>query len=61
MKWMLVALVYTVTSENVSHEVKVHEVPVASEQLCEAARAKMEVELKTRAVTVKATCFQVSE
>ncbi len=61
MKWMLVALVYTVTAESVPHEVKVHELPLASEQLCEAARAKVEMELKTRAVTVKATCVQISE
>ncbi|OYX41380.1 MAG: hypothetical protein B7Z02_15895 [Rhodobacterales bacterium 32-67-9] len=61
MKWMLVALAYTVTSESVPHEVRVHEMPFATEALCETARAKMEEQLRTRVITVKATCVQVSE
>ncbi|HQU68198.1 MAG TPA: hypothetical protein PLI43_08355 [Albidovulum sp.] len=61
MKWLLVAIVYTVTGESVPSEVRVHETPFSSEALCEAARAKMEDQLRTRAITVKATCVQVSE
>ena len=38
-----------------------NETPFATEALCEAARTKMEDQLRTRAITVKATCVQVSE
>lgn len=61
MKWLLVAIVYTVTSESVPHEVRVHEIPFGTEAFCEAGRAKMEEQLRTRAVTVKATCVQIGE
>ena len=61
MKWLLIAVVYTVTGENVPHEVRVNETPFATGALCEAARTKMEDQLRTRAITVKATCVQVSE
>ncbi|MCA0271411.1 MAG: hypothetical protein LCH69_05005 [Proteobacteria bacterium] len=61
MKWLLVAIIYTVTAESVPSEVRIHETPMASEALCETARAKVEDQLRTRAITVKATCVQVSE
>lgn len=61
MKWMLIAIVYTVTLENVRHEVHVEKQEFATEALCEAARAKVEEQLKTRAITVKSTCVQISE
>ena len=61
MKWILVALAYTVTAESVPHEVVVHEIGFASGELCEAARGKVEEQLKTRAITVKATCVQVEK
>lgn len=61
MKWMLIAIVYTVTVENVRHEVHVEKQEVATEALCETARSKLEEQLKTRAITVKTTCVQIAE
>ncbi|MCB2116393.1 MAG: hypothetical protein KDE00_08855 [Rhodobacteraceae bacterium] len=61
MKWMLIAIVYTVTLDNVRHEVHVEKQEFATEALCEAARAKVEEELKTRVVTTKASCVQIAE
>ncbi|SPH17146.1 hypothetical protein DEA8626_00661 [Defluviimonas aquaemixtae] len=61
MKWLLVAIAYTITSEDVPHEIKFHEIPFETQALCEIAHGKVEEQLKTRAVTVKATCLQVSE
>ena len=42
MNWLLIAVVYTVTGENVPHEVRVNETPFPTEALCEAARSLME-------------------
>lgn len=61
MKWMLIAIVYTVTLENVRHEVHVEKQEFATETLCEAARTKFEEQLKTRVITVKTTCVQTAE
>lgn len=61
MKWMLIAVIYTVTLENVRHEVHVEKQEFATEALCEAARTKVEEQLKTRAITVKSTCVQIAE
>ncbi|MEI2807949.1 hypothetical protein [Albidovulum sp.] len=61
MKWMLIAIVYTVTLENVRHEVHVEKQEFATEALCEAARTKFEEQLKTRVITVKTTCVQTAE
>jgi len=61
MKWLLVAVIYTVTQDNVPHEVRIHEIAIGGPTLCEMARAQMEEQLRTRAITVKATCVQVSD
>jgi hypothetical protein len=61
MKWMLIAVVYTVTVEVVPHEVRIDKQDFATEALCEAGRAKLEEQLKTRAVTVRASCVQIAE
>jgi hypothetical protein len=61
MKWMLIAIVYTVTLENVRHEVHVDKQEFATEALCETARTKFEEQLKTRVITVKTTCVQIAE
>ncbi len=61
MKWMLIAIIYTVTLENVRHEVHVETQEFATEALCEAARVKMEEQLKTRVVTTKTSCVQIAE
>lgn len=61
MKWMLIAIVYTVTTDVVPHEVKIDKQEFATEALCEAARVKVEEQLKTRVVTTKASCVQIAE
>ena len=61
MKWMLIIAVYTVTLENIRHEVHIDKQEFATEALCEAGRAKLEEQLKTRVITVKASCVQISE
>ncbi len=61
MKWLLVIIAYTVTAEDVPHEMHVHEIPFETQALCEIANGKLEEQLKTRAITVKASCVQVSD
>ncbi len=61
MKWILIAVAYTVTADDVSHELRFHELAFETETLCEAARGRMEEQLQTRAITVKTTCVQTSE
>jgi len=61
MNWMLIAVVYTVTLENIPHEALVEKQEFATEALCETARGKLEEQLKTRAITVKASCVQIAE
>ncbi|MFZ1727298.1 MAG: hypothetical protein WBO29_15935 [Albidovulum sp.] len=61
MNWVMILLAYTVTSENVPHEVKTFELQFANEALCQTARQRVEEDLKTRAITVKATCVQTTE
>jgi hypothetical protein len=57
----MILLAYTVTSENVPHEVRTYELQFSNEILCQAARERVESELKTRVITVKATCVQTTE
>ena len=61
MNWVMILLAYTVTAESVPHEVRNFELAFATEQLCEAARERVETQLETRVITVKATCVQVAQ
>ncbi|MGB3179155.1 MAG: hypothetical protein WBC68_10540 [Albidovulum sp.] len=61
MQWTLILLAYTVTAESIPHEVHSYNLGFATEELCLIARDKVENDLKTRAITVKATCVQTSQ
>ena len=61
MNWILIIVFYTVTLDNVPHQALVEKQEFGTEALCETARAKVEEQLKTRAITAKASCVQISE